>query len=166
VAFARLPENSDQEFEFIYGEIVKKSPGCTTNSEFSVKLDRKVYPFCIQHNIPCHVSVGDGAYRIQGHIVAPDFAFKKTPMIDEYPDPVAPEWAVEVISPTDEPELIRAKREIYVEAGILYWEIYPLSRKVDVYAPGKPLRTVDVDGTLDGDKVLPGLDFPARDLFE
>jgi Uma2 family endonuclease len=130
-----------------------------------MKLDRIVYPFCVQHNIPCYTSGGDGAYNIDGHVVAPDFAFKTTPMSNEYPDPEPPLWAVEIISPTDKANDIRTKREIYVEAGILYWEMYPDLERVDVYAPGQPLRSIDINGTLDGGDVLPGFQVSTKELF-
>ncbi len=163
--FIARPENSDRLFELINGEIVEKMPGRTSNSFLAMKLDRKVYPFCLQHNIPCYTSGGDGAYAIQGHVAAPDFAFKTTPMSDEYPDPEPPLWAVEIISPTDKAIDIRTKREIYIEAGILYWEMYPDLKRVDVYAPGQPMRTVGMDGILDGGDALPGFELPMKDIF-
>jgi Uma2 family endonuclease len=163
--FVARPENTDRLFELINGEIVEKMPGRTSNSFLSMKLDRKVYPFCLQHNIPCYTSGGDGAYAVQGQIVAPDFAFKTTPMSDDYPDPEPPLWAVEIVSPTDKAIDIRTKREIYIKAGILYWEMYPQLPRIDVYAPGTPLRTLGIDGVLDGDDVLLGFELPVKDIF-
>lgn len=164
-AFVARPENSDRLFELINGEIVEKMPGRTSNSFLAMKLDRKVYPYCLEHNIPCYTSGGDGAYAIQGQVTTPDFAFKTTPMSDEYPDPEPPLWVVEIISPTDKAVNIRTKREIYIEAGILYWEMYPDLRRGDVYAPGQPVRTVGMDGILDGGAVLPGFELPVKDIF-
>lgn len=164
-AYVSQPENTDRLFELIHGEIIQVSPGRTSNSFLSMKLDRKVYPFCAQHNIPCYTSGGDGAYSIQGHVIAPDFAFKTTPMSDEYPDPEPPLWVVEIISPTDRGVDIRTKREIYIAAVILYWEVYPQSLSIDVYAPGQPMRTIGADGVLDGGNVLPDFKLLVRDLF-
>ena len=86
-------------------------------------------------------------------------------MTAEYPDPEPPLWAVEIISPTDKAVNIRTKREIDIEAGILYWEMSPDLGRVDVYAPGQPLHTVSMDDTLDGADVLPGFTLPVRDIF-
>lgn len=163
--FVARPENSDRLFELINGEIVEKMPGRTSNSFLAMKLDRKVFPFCVERNIPCFTSGGDGAYAIQGHVIAPDFAFKVTPMRNEYPDSEPPLWVVEIISPNDKAVDIRTKREIYLEADILYWEIYPDLQRIDVYAPGQPQRTIDIDGTLDGGDVLPDLKITAKELF-
>lgn len=164
-AFVAQPENADSLFELVNGEIIKVSPGRTRNSELPMILDRKVYPFCVQNNLPCHVSGADGAYDINGHVIAPDFAYKTTPMSDEYPDPEPPLWAVEIISPTDTAADIRAKRQIYIDAGILLWEIYPQLKKIDVYAPGQPVRTVGIDDSLDAGDVLPGFTVTVKDIF-
>jgi Uma2 family endonuclease len=159
-------ENADRLFELINGEIIEVSPGRTSNSELGHDIVFAVRLFCRERDIPCHTSGGDGAYNIQGNVVAPDFAYKRTPMSDNYPDPVAPEWVVEIISPTDKADEIRNKREIYRKAGILLWEMYPRSRSIDVYAPGKPLRVLTIDDVLDGGDVLPDFRLAVRDLFK
>jgi Uma2 family endonuclease len=165
VEFALRPENSDREFEFVNGEIIEKMPGRSTNSYIAVLIDRKVFPFCEAHNLPAYVSIGDAAYRIGEAVIAPDFAYKPTPMIGEYPDPEPPLWVVEIISPTDKPYDIRAKRLIYVAADILYWELYPKSQSIDIYAPGQAMRTVGIGDVLDGGDVLPGFALPVKELF-
>lgn len=86
-------------------------------------------------------------------------------MSDEYPDPVAPEWAVEILSPTDKASAIAARRRIYLQAGILYWEIDPEAQTVDVYAPGQPPRAFGINDTLDGGSLLPGFTLAVKKLF-
>lgn len=154
-----------QRYELIHGEIVELSPGRTSNSRLAHLLVAALYPYCLEHHIPVYTSGGDGAYRIGGSVIAPDFAYKTTPMSDEFPDPVPPAWAVEIISPTDRPDHIRDKRMIYLEAGILLWEIYPQSKVIDVYAPGQPPRAYTIDDTLDTTGVVPGFTLALKDLF-
>jgi len=158
-------ESVDRHYELIDGEIVEIAPGRTWNSGVAHILTHKVFGFCEQHDLPCYISGGDGDYDIQGHVIAPDFAYKRTPLSKDYPDPEPPLWAVEVISPTDKAADIRRKRQIYQQAGILLWELYPQAQSVDVYAPGKPTQTVGIDGTLDGGDVLPEFTLPVRALF-
>jgi len=165
IELALKAENADKHFELINGEIIEMSPGRTRNSWFANLIIAAVHRFCDDHNLPYSTSNGDSAFDIQGNTVAPDFAFKRTPMGNEYPDPIAPEWAVEIISPTDKGPDIRAKRQIYLRAGILYWEMYPESQSIDVYAPGQPLRTFNIDDTLDGSDVLPGFTLPVKNIF-
>ncbi len=164
--FIALPENANRLFELINGEIIEVSPGRTNNSALGHILSFAVRLFCREHNLPCYISGGDGAFDVQGNVVAPDFAYKRTPMSDEYPDPVAPEWAIEIISPTDKADDIRNKRNIYIEAKILYGELYPKSQSMDVYAPGKPRQTINIDGVLDGGEVLPGFTIALKAIFD
>lgn len=163
--FVARPENSDRLFEMIDGEIIEVSPGRTRNSQISFFLFKPIDRFCEANNLPCHISGDDGAYDINGHVATPDFAYKPTPMSDEYPDPVPPLIAAEIISPTDKPTDIQRKRRIYIQAGILYWELYPETQTIDVHAPGQPMRSLGIDDSLDGGTVLPGLTIPSRAIF-
>lgn len=160
-----LPEHQGQLFELINGEIIPVSPGRTRDSQITHLLAVAIYPFCQAHHLPCYTSSGEGAYLIDGNIVAPDFAYKTTPMSEEYPDPTPPLVVVEVISPTDKASDIRDKREIYLKAMILYWEMYPQTQSVDVYAPGKPLQSLHLSDMLDGGDVLPGFSLSLKELF-
>ncbi|MEO8610776.1 MAG: Uma2 family endonuclease [Chloroflexota bacterium] len=101
----------------------------------------------------------------KGMWLRPIFAYKTTSMSNEYPDPVAPEWVIEIISPTDKAPDIRKKRLIYIAAKILYWELYPKSQSIDIYAPGQPMYTVEIDGTLDVGDLIPGLTIPTKEIF-
>ena len=148
VAFAMLPENAERNFEFVDGEMIEKMPGSTENSTLAFYLGFVVQSHCEKNNIPCYISGEAGAYRIGQNVLAPDFAYKPTPATNEYPDPIAPLWVMEVISPNDKPAAIRKKRQRYLEAGILLWELYPDERVIDVYAPGQPLATYGVGATI------------------
>jgi hypothetical protein len=50
-AFVTLPEHNERLFELINGEIVEKMPGRTSNAFLAMKLDRKVYPFSVNHGM-------------------------------------------------------------------------------------------------------------------
>jgi len=163
--FIALPENAEGLFELINGEIVEKMPGRTSNSQISVKLVSKVIVHCETNNLPCFVSGADGAYRIGKSVIAPDMAYKRTPMSEDYPDPQPPLLAAEVISPTDEPTAVNEKIAIYIQAGILLWIVNPRHKHIYVYAPGKPMQTLTLDDSLDGDDVLPGFKLPLKAVF-
>ena len=141
-------------------------PGRSANSQIHDIIVAEVRPFCKAHGLPCYTASADGAFDIQEQVYAPDFAYKRTPMSNEYPDPVAPLWAVEIISPTDKIGEIRRKREGYRSAQILLWEIYPDEQTVDVYAPGKPVQTYTIENSLDVGDLLPNFKLAVRDLFE
>jgi Uma2 family endonuclease len=163
--YVQQPEHVDSLWELIDGEIIAVPYRPTYYSGIANIIALPVYLFCRERDLPCRTSGGDGAYSIGGHVIAPDFAYKRTPTSDEYPDPDAPLLAVEVISPTDTAAGVRRKRQIYLDAGILYWEVYPSLKSVDVYTPGGDMRTVGLDGMLDGGDVLPGFALLLRDIF-
>src|SRR5258708_15137917 len=144
IAFALLPENAERNFEFVNGEIIENMLGSTENSGIAANLVFETRLYCQINELPCFVSTGDGAYRIGQNIIAPNFAYKPTSLTKEYPDPEPPLWVAEVISPSDKVPEITGKRRKYIEAGILFWEIYPDERLIDVYAPGKPLATYGI----------------------
>jgi len=164
--FVSQPENVGRLCELINGEIIEVSPRRTSNSFLGHLVAVAVHLFCREHNLPCHTSGGDGAYWIDGHVLAPDFAYKQTSMQDTYPDPEPPLWVVEIISPTDKAADIREKRQIYLEAGILLWEIYPQSRSIDVYTPHQPVRTLHINDVLDVASILPGFTLRVIDILK
>lgn len=164
ITFATQPENAERNFELIDGEIVEKMPSSTRNSNSAFMLGHLTQNHCEAHNLPCFISVGDGTYRVHVYVVAPDFAYKPTPTVAEYPDPEPPVWVAEIISPHDKVSEITKKRRKYLEAGILLWEVYPDERMVDVYAADKPMATYGVDASITVD-VLPGLVIPVSKLF-
>ena len=164
IAFALLPENAERNFEFLDGEIFEKMPGTTENSGISANLVFEVRLHCQTNNMPCYVSVEAGAYRIGNNTLAPDFAYKPTPLTNEYPDPIPPLWVAEVISPNDKVADIRKKRQRYIEAGILLWEVYPDERLIDVYAADQPLFTYGIKDAIDI-SVIHGLRIEVAKVF-
>jgi Uma2 family endonuclease len=165
VALVERPENANRSFELIHGEIIEKMPGTVYNSWLSLRIALFIIKFCEATGQLHFLSTGDGTFDIHGNVVAPDVAFKRTPPSKTYPDLDPPLLTVEVISSNDKAEAIRSKRLVYLEAGILYWEVYPTLKQVDVYPPGAPMQSVNAVGTLDGGAVLPGFQLSGADLW-
>ena len=71
--------------------------------------------------------------------------------------PLAPDFVVELCSPTDDWDTLHAKMLEYVASGVrLGWLIDPEHRRVLVYAAGQPASAVEAPAALAGDPVLPG----------
>lgn len=164
IAFALLPENSERNFEFVDGKVIEKFPGSTYNSSIALNTGFEAMMHCRDNKIPCHISTAYGAYRIGNNVVTPSFAYKPSPMTAEYPDPVPPLWVAEVISPNDKIVDIRKKRQRYLEAGILLWEIYPDEQLIDVYAPNQPVTTYNIKDVIEV-SVIVGLKIEVSKLF-
>jgi Uma2 family endonuclease len=101
---------------------------------------------------------------------APDVAFVSAARV---PRPIpkgglelAPDLAIEVISPSDRPGEINRRLGDYFGHGTrVVWIVDPDGRTVTAYAPPAPphpLREVD---TLEGGDVLPGFETPVAALF-
>lgn len=80
---------------------------------------------------------------------------------------VAPELAVEILSPTDRPDQVRRKLGEYFAAGVrLVWVIDPAARTVRVHRGGGEPRSLACGEVLTGADVLPGFRMPVDDVFE
>ncbi|MBI4572243.1 MAG: Uma2 family endonuclease [candidate division NC10 bacterium] len=78
----------------------------------------------------------------------------------------APDLAVEVLSPTDNPVEVQQKVRDYLESGArLVWIIAPQARAVTVYRADGSARLLREQDTLEGEDVLPGLGIPLAELF-
>lgn len=82
--------------------------------------------------------------------------------------PIAPDLAVEVISPNDYAKLVNQKLGEWLAAGVrLVWVIDPDAQTVYAYRADRP-NASDVwhaADTLPGEPVLPGFAVPVADLF-
>ncbi len=103
---------------------------------------------------------------------APDVGFitkaRLTPLTGKYYR-LAPDLAVEVVSPNDTARYIRRKANQFLQAGTrLFWVMYPddSDRLVDVYRPNQPTETFKGEDVLSGRDVLPGFAIKVSDIFK
>ena len=79
---------------------------------------------------------------------------------------MAPDLAVEVLSPDDRPRDVLDKVGEYLEAGVpLVWVIDPRKSKAIAYRSLTDVREVALDGMLDGEEVLPGFRCALREIL-
>jgi Uma2 family endonuclease len=80
---------------------------------------------------------------------------------------VAPDLAVEVVSPTNTANQVLTKIREYFQGGVeRVWVIYPELEEVYVYSSPTQPRVLSRADDLDGDTVLPGFRLPIATLFE
>lgn len=81
--------------------------------------------------------------------------------------PLAPDFAVEVLSPSETASDTEEKLADYRAAGTpLLWVVDPAKRMVTIYAADTPTRWMREGETLDGGDVLPGFTLAVEALFE
>ena len=79
---------------------------------------------------------------------------------------IAPNLAVEVLSPSNTKREMERKLREYFDAGTpLVWYVDPDPRTVSVYAASENPTVLTENDVLDGGSVLPGFTLPLRELF-
>lgn len=158
-------------YELVRGEIIPVAPTGYSHGAASRRIVGLLGAFVDAHDLGDVVGAETG-FRLADDILrAPDCAFVSRARLStlQTPEkylPFPPDLADEVVSPGDSAADVRDKVDLYRAAGTrLIWVVYPSSRKVDIYLPDATAREVNVDGTLDGGDVLPGLRIPAAALF-
>jgi Uma2 family endonuclease len=76
---------------------------------------------------------------------------------------------VEIASPSQKQEALDAKSRRYLAGGTaLVWVVWPDVKTVDVWHSSntlRPVKTLTVGDTLDGEDVVGGFTYPVADLF-
>jgi Putative restriction endonuclease len=71
--------------------------------------------------------------------------------------PIAPDFVLELTSPTDSLKETQAKMQEYMTSGVkLGWLIHCKTCRVEIYRLGQPVEILDSPATLSGEEVLPG----------
>lgn len=160
-----------QRLELIEGVLVEMSPTGDVHTELSLWLGKLILDHVLANNLGV-VSGADGGYILStdpATVCAPDVGFisqgRRTPRTGKFYT-VAPDLAVEVVSPHDSAQEIRRKVRLYLRAGTrLVWVIYPDERFIDVYRPDERPSTLEGEDVLDGGDVLPGFAVTVDQVF-
>jgi len=71
--------------------------------------------------------------------------------------PLCPDFAVEIVSQTDDIEDTQAKMREYISNGLrLGWLINPKAKQVEIYRPNQEVEVLNCSTSLSGEDVLPG----------
>lgn len=166
--FVVQPENINRLFELIHGEIVEVvSNGYS--SILGARLAGRLSIWADTFELGW-VTGADGGYMINGERYIPDVAYiskakRPTPSYDGY-NPIAPDLAVEVLSPGNAPLDMRVKIFNYGLAGTVVWVVDPDTKLVEVYTPGQAAQVLTIEDTLDGGTLLPNFTLALKDLFK
>ena len=169
-AFIQRPENADQVFEFIGGEIVEV-PSNPYASKIAGKIFGEIYIY-LKSNDLGHLTGEAGGYMISGERYAPDVAFisyeRQPELVGQGYNPNPPELAVEVISDpsnAEEQRRLRFKLISYLAAGVIVWVVNTEDRLIEIHQVGQASRELDERDVLTAESILPGFKLPVRDIF-
>lgn len=80
--------------------------------------------------------------------------------------PLCPDFAIELVSETDEVEKTRSKMQEYIDNGLrLGWLIHPKTQQVEIYRPNREVEVLQSSATLSGEDVLPGFVLDLQPIF-
>jgi Uma2 family endonuclease len=159
--------------ELIAGEFISMSPAGGAHGRLASRINRIVGDFVEQH------ALGETFGAETGFIVAhnpdtvraPDFAFiakERLSLIGDFDEfiPIAPDLAVEVVSPYDRWTKIEEKVQDYLRAGTrLVWVLNPKTKTIHVYHGFASVVVLMSKGQLEGGEVLPGFSVAVGHLF-
>lgn len=161
-------------YELVEGRLVRMSPTGGRHGRVVMALLRAVDRFVEERHLglvfPAETGFWISPEDEPDTVLAPDLAFVQASRV---PDPettgylrIAPDFVVEVASPSQGQAQMGAKARTWLSAGVcLVWIVFPQNRAVQVWRDGELMRVATAQEELSGDEVLPGFIVPVRDLF-
>jgi Uma2 family endonuclease len=166
--YALLPENAERVLEFIGGEIFDVVSN-NYSSQIAGELLFQLKLFLKTNQIGGYVTGADGGYMVSSERYIPDVGYisakrQSKPSQEAY-NPLAPDLAVEVISPNDNERKLSLKIANYLAAGTVVWVVRPEDKEVEVFAPNQPVKVLGEKETLEAGRVLEGFRLAVKDIF-
>lgn len=161
------------KYELVNGIPVEKSMGAESG-EVTMALSIFLGAFVRQHKLG-HAYDSQTGFQCFAHdpglVRKPDISFVAKGRLPGDKSPkghvkIAPDLAVEVVSPNDLYEEVEAKVNEYLTAGVkLVWVVSPGSKTVLVRRPDRTCAEVGEAGELSGEDVVPGFTCKVAELF-
>ncbi len=163
-----LPEH----WEMVNGEVVALNP----SSGRSARIGGRVYALFLRHGEEAGLGwaypadAGFLLFEDRQTVRSPDAAFIVRDRLASEAEgfvPIAPDLAVEVLSPSDRMADALAKVAMYIAAGVrLVWLVDPATQTITIFSPDAPPTKLSGDDILDGGDILPGFSVPVAEFFE
>lgn len=170
--FERLPEDDRHKFELVRGRLVRESRPGARHGRLGIKLGRRLDEFAIEHDLGLvFTDTGFTLFRDPDTLRGPDLSFVSRARIPAsgYAGTfwqLAPDLAVEILSPSNRPGEMREKVSDYLAAGSLeVWVVDAERQLITVHRRNAEVERLEAGDTLDGGAVLPGFRLPLAELF-
>ena len=171
---AQRPEYQDRQIELVEGEIIEMPKPTVGHGEIVIRLSTKIASYVYENDLG-RVTGGDAGFVVRRNpagratVRGLDIAFiSKAKMPNPLPFKLfelAPDLAVEVISPGNSADDIHRKVRELLKAGTpLIWIVYAETRTVVVHTSASAV-TYEESDTLSGGDVLPGFEVRVGDIF-
>ncbi len=167
-----LPED-DKRYELVEGELIEMSPSSRPRSRDGQRIAARLTVF-VEDNDLGEVHGADGGFILRRNpdtVRSPDAAFVRKARLLDLDDegflPIAPDLAVEIVSPSNTVNEMSRKVQEYLEAGTsIVWVVEPQRRQVTVYTHDQ-IAAIYRDGdVITGGNILPGFELPLTYIFD
>ena len=165
-SFDQWAQRQHDDYEYIGGEAVSVVSN-NYASQVAMLIGAFMTVFVTQHRLGW-VTGADGGYQVNQERYIPDVGYisrtrQPKPNHDTY-NPLPPDLAVEVVSPTDREKVLLVKVSNYLAVGTVVWVVYPQEKEVYIHRPGKGAGRISVDGKLTT-PLLPEFALKVKDIF-
>jgi Uma2 family endonuclease len=169
--FWALPEGEGRR-ELVRGEVVEYMPVGGLHGEVALEVGYRLKAWA-RSTGSGYVGVEAGYMLDQtpDSVRAADVSHVRRERIPESGVPenywkLAPDLAVEVVSPSEKADEVQEKVQDYLVAGTpLVWVVYPRTKQVVIYTPDGLSRTYKPEDALEFPQALPGFSCKVADLF-
>lgn len=155
----RMPDDG-WKYELVDGEIRRLSPAGGRHGQIALELATRLKGYVDRAKLGFVFDSSTGFRLAEGNVRSPDVSFVSGDRLSQVPDsfvPIAPDLAVEVLSPEDRPRYVLEKVGDYLQAGVrVVWVIDPKRRGAAVYRSLTAVRELGLEDTLEGEEVVPG----------
>jgi Uma2 family endonuclease len=167
-----MPDDGHRD-ELVRGELIQLPMSNFRSSTIAVRITSALQQLADTHSIgvvagadgahilsrdPCTVRISDASF-VRAERLPPPEAW------DRFLE-LAPDVAVEVVSPWDSSNDVQEKVREYLDAGVRpIWVVHPLQRTITAYATDRTARVLYEEDTLDGGDFLPGFSLLVAEIF-
>jgi Uma2 family endonuclease len=168
--FERLPDEASR-MELVRGHVVREPPAGFEHGALAVRIASSLDTFVRRHGLGKVLGAETGFVLFDDPptVRAPDVAFvarERLPADRRGYARLAPDLAVEIVSPSNTHSEIQDKVFDYLDAGTrLVWVVEPRGRTVTVYRSRDAIRILTSDQEIGGGDVLPGFRIPVSEFF-
>jgi Uma2 family endonuclease len=166
-----LPEA--ERYELVGGELVERNMGWES-SRIGGRVQGLLFTFCEANGVG-EVAPADASYQCfpddPNKVRRPDVSFLRRERLPNLAERqghcrVAPDLAVEVVSPNDYYSDVEAKVQEYINAGtLLVWVVNPPTRTVRVHRADGAVSDLHEGDVLSGEDIIPGFACRVADIF-
>ena len=168
------PGYEDRSIELVEGEIIEMSKPSGLHGQITMRLGAKLFHFAEENGLGIVTAAEtgfilernpDGGDTVRGLDIGFIRGANAPAVLPDHLLDVAPDLAVEVISPSNKvADMHRKIRQLLAAGAALIWIVHPETRTVEVHTRSGAI-TLEGDDMLSGSDVLPGFEIPVREIF-